>query len=99
MYDYNDETKNFQNYGLNKPPLYDISKIPNTIPYVLYSGAQDTLATPPDVAWLLEQIPNVIYHQQLEKYAHVDFSWGFNAAVDIYFPTLLPFLFNYTKFM
>jgi len=91
MYDWG-ESGNLIHYNQTIPPLYNPAKLPSSIPYVMYSGAKDELADPTDVAWLLPQIPNLIYHQELPTYAHLDFVWDYEAVIDIYDASLINFL-------
>ena len=45
------------------------------------------MATPQDVAGLIPKINstgNVFYHKNIDKYNHLDFIWGLDAATLIY---------------
>jgi len=69
-----------------KPPKYDLSKV--KIPLALISGTHDWLADPEDVAWLRSQLPQVISHQKIDKYNHLDFIWGLSARNMVYKPII-----------
>lgn len=43
-------------YGQATPPLYDLTKM-SKVPIGMFTGTQDELADPTDVAWLKTQIP------------------------------------------
>lgn len=67
-------------------PKYDLTKV--DLPIVLISGDNDWLADPQDVAWLRNQLPQVISHQRIKKYNHLDFIWGLSARKSVYKPII-----------
>jgi hypothetical protein len=87
---------NFQHYGNTSTPVYNIAQLPNTFPYVLFSGGKDELADPTDVAWLVPHIPHLLYWEELPDYAHLDFVWDPQAAYDIY-PKIISYLKEYNN--
>jgi len=65
------------------PPPYNVSEL--TVKTALFTGGQDWLADPTDVADLLPKIKDVVfYHKNITYYEHLDFIWGLDAATEIY---------------
>merc|ERR1719233_2368515 len=84
MFDYGSKRKNRKHYGADEPPEYDLSKI-DKVPISLFSGSEDLLADYEDVSKLETLISSRLKtNLQLYKYAHLDFTWGINAYVDLY---------------
>jgi len=75
-YDYG-ALSNLNHYGQLTPPLYDPKT--TTAPVVFFSGVNDWLADPQDVAWLSAQLPNLRQHIVVEPFNHLDFLW----AIDV----------------
>ncbi len=66
-------------------PAYNVSTI--TVPMALFTGGNDWLADPEDIADLLPKLQStgkVIDHKHIEYYNHIDFIWGMDAAVKVY---------------
>lgn len=93
------------------------------VPTALFSGGQDTLADPKDVAVLLTQVspvetlqtlrgadprqhqasgrslvcvqvPQLVFHQHIRHWEHLDFIWGLDAP-EVLFPNILELLHKY----
>jgi len=86
-FDYGSEEANAAHYdGVTTPPLYDLSKIPEAFNIAMFSGDLDWLADPMDVTHMLEEVPasNVIYNHTTPLFAHLDYTWAWNANAKIY---------------
>ena len=65
------------------PPLYDVTKL--AVPTFLFTGGEDLIADPQDVAGLIPKIQGVIKnHINIPYYEHLDFIWGIDAATKVY---------------
>jgi len=96
MYDYG-TTGNMQHYNQPTPPHYHINKIPSTLPIALFTGGNDYLADPRDVATLIADLPSppVLHHNE-PTYAHVDYVISPSASQRAY-PLILNLLATYNK--
>lgn len=66
-------------------PSYNLTAL--SIPTALFTGGQDWLADPTDVAGLIPKINTtgkVFYHKNIDAYDHLDFIWGLDAATLVY---------------
>jgi lysosomal acid lipase/cholesteryl ester hydrolase len=83
-YDFGSEEKNVAHYGQAVPPLYDLSKL--SIPTALFAGGHDYLADPKDVQKIVNEAPSdmIVLFDEVESYAHLDYTWGFDANVYVY---------------
>ncbi|KAG9447900.1 hypothetical protein H6P81_014028 [Aristolochia fimbriata] len=87
-FDYGSYDMNVRYYGEGKPPVYNMSNIPNDLPLFLSYGGQDALSDVRDVELLLD---NFKFHdgdkltvQYIKDYAHADFVMGVNAKRIVY---------------
>ncbi|XP_010003927.1 PREDICTED: lipase member N-like, partial [Chaetura pelagica] len=80
-YDYGSK-ENIRKYNQSTPPVYQIEKI--NIPTAVWSGGRDKFGDPKDMAKLLPQITNLIYHDHFPAWGHLDFIWGLDATEKMY---------------
>ncbi|XP_073126280.1 triacylglycerol lipase 1 [Henckelia pumila] len=83
MYDYG-MWKNMMQYSQIRPPVFDLSSIPNSLPIWMGYGGNDALADVADVQHTLKELkskPNVLY---LENYGHIDFLLSTKSKRDVY---------------
>ncbi|VDO35881.1 unnamed protein product [Haemonchus placei] len=78
---------NIVTYGQINPPSYNLRNIPN-VPVYIFSGGNDWIATEYDIRTYLIPLlgPRLQMHTYLPEYSHFDFTWGLNAADDVYKP-------------
>lgn len=81
MFNYGPE-ENIKIYNQTDPPTYDPSKVP--VPVVLFSGTADWLAVPDDVTKLKQELPNVVFHNILDRWEHLDFIWAMDSPTVCY---------------
>ncbi|KAJ0514227.1 putative triacylglycerol lipase [Helianthus annuus] len=82
-YDYG-TLKNVLQYGQTKPPAFDLSLIPESLPIWMAYGGNDALGDVVDVQHTLKELrskPQVLF---LEDYGHVDFLLSTRAYEDLY---------------
>eukprot|EP01040_Poterioochromonas_malhamensis_P012373 gene12373-13526_t len=84
MYDYGSADENKKHYGQRNPPQYELKTF--TPKVALFTGSNDYLADPRDVKQLVDELPadKIVYQDNQEDYAHLDFTWAFNANERIY---------------
>lgn len=83
-YDFGSAELNMAKYGQETPPLYDLSKM--TLPTALFYGQHDYLADITDVERLIDELPadKIVLKSYLETYAHLDYTWAYDANVNVY---------------
>lgn len=88
---------NQQIWNSSTPPTYHVRNMTSPPTAVIY-GSRDALADPQDVAYLLDNLrpQTLVYQQEINDYAHLDFVWGLNAYIDVY-PTVLTLLSMYRR--
>ena len=72
---------NIVEYGSFHAPMYHLENVPNAI--VLFSGAEDTTATPKDVQWIAEHLPNVIRNIVIKGFNHLAIGRGVTANKEV----------------
>uniref|UniRef100_A0A670IC48 Lipase n=1 Tax=Podarcis muralis TaxID=64176 RepID=A0A670IC48_PODMU len=80
-FDYGNE--NQARYNQSFPPLYKIEDM--TVPTAVWTGGNDLIASPRDVAVLLPRITNLVYHKNMTYWNHWDFIWGLSAPELMYY--------------
>ncbi|KAF2316429.1 hypothetical protein GH714_041770 [Hevea brasiliensis] len=97
-YNYGNCSSNLIHYGAIKPPIYNLSNIPQNLPLFISYGGQDALSDTEDVAQLLDDLK---FHdvlkltvQFVKDYAHADFVSGVNAT-DIVYSQVYKFFMNH----
>jgi len=82
MYDYENEAKNLEAYGVTSPPAYQVENI--TVPMAFFSGGRDDLVSTKDLQKLMNRLPESVSLTIVPKYGHLDFVWGMYTFIDIY---------------
>ncbi|OAY29625.1 triacylglycerol lipase 2 [Manihot esculenta] len=97
-YNYENPNSNLIHYGAMKPPVYNLSNIPEKLPLFISYGGQDALSDAQDVEQLLDDLK---FHDVLKytvefvkNYAHADFIMGVSAA-DIVYDQVYKFFLNH----
>ncbi|CAA2967238.1 triacylglycerol lipase 1 [Olea europaea subsp. europaea] len=76
--------KNMWHYGQLKPPKFDLSRIPSSLPLWMGYGGNDALADITDLQHTLKELrskPDLLY---LENYGHLDFLVSTRSKEDVY---------------
>lgn len=81
MFNYGPD-ENFRRYNQSEPPVFNVSKILS--PVALFSGTSDWLAVPSDVIKLKQELPNVVLHEIIDGWEHLDFIWAMNSPIVCY---------------
>lgn len=48
-----------------------------------FSGGRDWISNPTDVAWLLPQIQQHVFHKTIDHYDHLDFIWSTDVPTEL----------------
>lgn len=83
---------NMKHYNQTTPPQYRVQDM--KVPTAIFSGGQDTLADLKDVEVLVTQVPQLVFHQHIQHWEHLDFIWGLDAP-DVMFPNILKLMHTY----
>lgn len=95
-YDYG-EKGNIAHYGSKTPPIYDLTKFPTSLPIALFTGGEDYLADPIDVAHLVSLLPNPpVLTKHVDNYSHIDPMLAMNAHT-VEYPDVFRLLEQYSK--
>jgi len=65
-----------------------------TVKTATFSGNKDWISNPTDVAWLLPQLQQHVFHKTIDYYDHLDFIWSTDAAIVLY-PNIINVINNY----
>lgn len=82
-YDYG-RLKNLMLYGQLKPPEFDLSEIPSSLPLWMGYGGNDALADVTDVERTIKELPSMPDLLYLDDYGHIDFLLSVRAKEDVY---------------
>ncbi|XP_039191774.1 lipase member N-like [Crotalus tigris] len=75
-------SKNIDMYNQTIPPFYKIEAI--TVPVAMWSGGQDWICQPMEIAQLRSQTTNLVYNKEFPDWTHWDFIWGIDAHQHAY---------------
>ena len=56
-----------------------------TTPTAFFFGGRDTLSNATDVERLMPEIPHLKFHENIQRWNHVDFVFGIDAAKTMYY--------------
>ena len=80
--------KNLRVYGQRKPPAFDLSRIPKSLPLWMAYGGSDELSDWTDLQHTIKELKSVPELVYLENYGHVDFILSMKAKEDVYDPMI-----------
>ncbi|KAM0932181.1 putative triacylglycerol lipase [Dioscorea sansibarensis] len=87
-FNYENRVVNLDHYGQPKPPVYNISNIPDNLPLFLSYGGKDSLSDIKDVQLLLDDLKfhngDKLTVHYVKDFAHADFVMGVNAKEMVY---------------
>ncbi|XP_070608375.1 lipase member M-like [Erythrolamprus reginae] len=70
-------SKNIDIYNQTTPPFYRVEDI--TIPVAMWSGGQDWVCRPKEIAQLRSRTTNLVHYKEFPDWTHWDFIWGIDA--------------------
>uniref|UniRef100_F7DNR5 Lipase n=1 Tax=Monodelphis domestica TaxID=13616 RepID=F7DNR5_MONDO len=85
-FDWKKPALNMAHYNQVTPPLYNVTLM--RTPTALWSGGTDVVADPTDVDSLLSILPNLVYHKRIPHYTHLDFCFGVDSHLLIFYEIL-----------
>lgn len=92
-FDYGSAQLNVAHYGVESPPEYPLTSIPEDMNIIIMNGATDYLVTPENVEHLVEilrpRLPNLQHIPiESEMFNHTDFIFGKDAGTLVYDKTI-----------
>ncbi|KAF8377599.1 hypothetical protein HHK36_030981 [Tetracentron sinense] len=75
---------NLKRYGSSKPPAFDLTRIPKSLPLWIGYGGNDALADVTDLKHTLKELKSKRELLYLENYSHLDFILSVKAKEDLY---------------
>lgn len=71
-----------QSFWKKIPFIYEVADM--NVPTAIWSGGNDWLSTPREVARLRPEIKNLVYDKFIPSWNHLDFLWGLDAPKLMY---------------
>jgi len=93
-YDYGSKNENKKHYGVEYPPVYDLTKFNGYyVPSLMTTSDADPFSNPQDTLEFIENInnKNIVTLLNLTNYNHIDYFWA-DSAIEEVFPKVLDFI-------